>query len=153
MKPRNKDEVREKLVSLVRSLKKNSTFEGDTSSWAADCIQTYLARSEKTLDHAFGLRSSKRGPKPMESGEHDDWVLAALLSVNEVTPEGEEWPDTKVLAKIGRFYGLGGEDNENTEDYAIASELKRILARYKSIAINQLINKIEITDISDETKE
>lgn len=87
----------------------------------------------------------------MESGEHDDWVVSALLSVNEATPEGKKWPDTKTLAKIGRYYGLGGKDFKNAADHGIASELKRILTRYNSIAINQLSNKIEITDILEET--
>lgn len=84
MRPKNKDEVREKLVSLgnflnMQSVLAESVLRGqDTLTWAADCIQSYLDGKEKTLDHAFGLRSSKRGPKPMESGEHDDWVVNAM---------------------------------------------------------------------------
>lgn len=144
MKPRNKDEVREKLVSLVRSLKKNSTFEGDTSFWAADCIQSYLDGSEKTLDHAFGIRSSKRGPKAMESGKHDEWVAAALLSVQSKTPEGKKWPNTKDLADIGRFHGLGVGRKEDSGDHAIASELKGILDRYEKIALEQISKKINV---------
>ena len=80
----------------------------------------------------------------MESGEHDDWVVAAWQNVLGETPDGKMWPNTKVLAKIGRYYGLGGKNNESTEDYAIASELKRILIRYGPIIVEKLSEEINI---------
>jgi len=69
------------------------------------------------------------------------------------TPAGKEWPVTKDLADIGRFCGLGEKNNVDTDDESIASELKRILALYDSIAIEQLGKKIKITDILNETKD
>ena len=68
------------------------------------------------------------------------------------TPADEEWPVTKDLADIGRFCGLG-EENNDTDDESIATELKRILALYDSIAIEQLGKKIEITEILNKTKD
>lgn len=72
MNPNNKDEVQKKLGSVASFLHMHSVLPGDTLTWAADCIQSYLDGKKETLDHAFGIRSSKRGPKPMESGEHDE---------------------------------------------------------------------------------
>lgn len=134
--------TRDKIARLRDFLQKQSAFSGDNLSWAADCLTRFLTDEAKTLDHAFGLRSGKRGPKPMQSGEHDDWVVSAFFEVTKNTPPGEEWPNTKTLAGIGRYYGLGGRDNEDTEDHAIASEIKKILIRYKPIIIRQLNEEI-----------
>ena len=144
MTSKDKDEIRKRLSSLVNFLNMQSLFAGDNPSWAADCIQSFLDGDEKTLDHAFGLHSSKRGLKPMESGEHDDWVVAAWQQVLSVTPEGKMWPDTKTLAKIGRYFELGEKDNENTEDHIIASELKRTIIQYGPIIVKQLSEEIII---------
>jgi len=143
-KDKDKDEIRKRLSSLVNFLNMQSLSAGDDPSWAANCIQLFLDGDEKTLDHAFGLHSSKRGLKPMESGEHDDWVVAAWQQVLSATPEGKMWPDTKTLAKIGRYFELGEKDNENTEDHIIASELKRTIIQYGPIIVKQLSEEIII---------
>ena len=150
MKPKDKDEIREQLSSLVNFLNMQSLFAGDDPSWAANCIKSFLDGREKTLDHAFGLRTSKRGPKQMNSGEHDDWVVSAWEEVISVTPKDKKWPDTKTLAKIGRYYGLGGRDSAIADDGGIASELKRILIRYGPIIVKQLSE--EIIERLDETE-
>ncbi len=54
------------------------------------------------------------------------------------------WPDTKTLAKIGRYFELGEKDNENTEDHIIASELKRTIIQYGPIIVKQLSEEIII---------
>jgi len=46
-----------------------------------------------------------------------------------------------------------GEENNDTDDESIATELKRILALYDSIAIEQLGKKIEITEILNKAKD
>ena len=70
------------------------------------------------------------------------------------TPADKEWPVTKDLADIGRFCGLGGGgENNDTDDESIATELKRILALYDSIAIEKLGKKIEITEILNTAKD
>lgn len=135
-------EIRERLSRLTGFLLKQSAFNGDTLSWAAGCLQSFLDGGAKTLDHAFGLRSSRTGRKPMQSGAHNDWVVAAMLKVVAATPLGSEWPDTKTMAKIGREFGLGGKDNANADDHGIASELKRILIRYQPIIVKQLSDEI-----------
>ena len=91
----------------------------------------------------------------MPSGEHDDWIGTALRLVISKTPADKEWPVTKDLADIGRFCGLerGGEKNNDTDDESIATELKRILALYDSIAIEKLGKKIEITEILNTAKD
>jgi hypothetical protein len=117
MKPKNKDEIREKLANVVDFLNMQSIIPGeDTLSWAADCIKSYLEGKEKSLDHAFGLRSSNKGQKQMKPSKHDNWVADALKLVLTKTPEGKPWPDIKELAKIGRFCGLGGGNQEDAED-------------------------------------
>ena len=136
------DEINSRLTRLADFLHKQSAFTGDNESWAADCIKSYLDGTEKTLDYAFGLRSSKRGPKPMVYGAHDDWVVAAWSDVISETPEDEDWPNTGVLADIGRYYGLGGKNNPDAEDHGIASELKRILNRYRRIIVKQLSDEL-----------
>lgn len=138
----NTDEVRERLNRLMDFLVTQSAFTGDNLSWAAICIKSYLDGSKKTLDHAFGLRDSKRGPKQMMEGTHDDWVVSAWCEVIGKAPLGKDFPNTATLAKIGRYYGLGGQDSANTEDHAIASELKRILKRYQPIIVKQLSDRI-----------
>ena len=154
MSPKPEDEIREKLANVGDFLNMQSIIPGeDTLSWAADCIKSYLEGKEESLDHAFGLNSSKRGQKPNKSSKHDDWVADALKLVLTKTPVGQKWPSTKELAKIGRFCRPEWKDKENTDDHAIASELKSILTQYKSAAINQLSNKIEVTDISNKTEE
>lgn len=77
MTSKDKDEIRKRLSSLVNFLNMQSLFAGDGPAWAANCIQSFLDGDKKTIDHVFGLHSSKRGLKSMESGEHDDWVVAA----------------------------------------------------------------------------
>lgn len=136
------DETRERLAMLSEFLRNQSAFAGDSLSWAADCIQSFLDGNEQTLDHAFGLKSSKRGPKPMESGAHDDWVVAAWCEVRSATPIGRDKPDTKTLAGIGRKYGLGGRSPEDADDHGIASELQRILDRYQPIITKQLSDEL-----------
>jgi hypothetical protein len=143
------DEACEKLSRLMDFLSRQTLFPGDIPSWAANCIRAYLDGAEKSLDHAFGIRSSKRGPKPMTEGRHDDWVVAAWKRVLNETPDGKDWPDTKALAEIGRYFGLGGRGNEDTEDHAIASELKRILIRYHRIIIEQLSSE-QANELRDE---
>ena len=69
------------------------------------------------------------------------------------TPAGKEWPVTKDLADIGRFCGLGEKNNNDTDDESIASELKRILALYDSIAIEQLGKKIKITEVLNKAED
>ena len=156
MKPKSKEEIQESLTSVGTFLSmQSSLLPGDDAlSWAADCIQSYVEGKEKSLDLAFGLRSTEE-VKPgaaTPSGEHDDWIATALRLVISKTPADEEWPITKDLADIGRFCGLG-EKNNDTDDESIATELKRILALYDSIAIEQLGKKIEITEILNKAKD
>ena len=157
MKPKNKQEIQEDLASVGTFLSMQSSLlpGDDTLSWAADCIQSYVEGKEKSLDLAFGLRGTeevKPGPAGTPSGEHDDWIATALRLVISKTPADKEWPVTKDLADIGRFCGLG-EENNDTDDEFIATELKRILALYDSIAIEQLGKKIEITEILNKAKD
>ena len=156
MKPKNKQEIQEDLASVGTFLSMQSSLlpGDDTLSWAADCIQSYVEGKEKSLDLAFGLRGAEEvKPEPTgASGEHDDWIATALRLVISKTPADKEWPVTKDLADIGRFCGLG-EENNNTDDESIATELKRILALYDSIAIEQLGKKIEITEILNKAKD
>ena len=157
MKPKSKEEIQENLASVGTFLSMQSSLlpGEDTLSWAADCIQSYVEGKEKSLDLAFGLRSAekvKSEPVGAPLGEHDDWIATALRLVISKTPADEEWPVTKDLADIGRFCGLG-EENNDTDDESIATELKRILALYDSIAIEQLGKKIEITEILNKTKD
>ena len=151
MKPKSKEEIQENLASVGTFLSMQSALlpGEDTLSWAAECIRSFVEGKEKSLDLAFGLRSTEREkPEPaVPSGKHDDWIATALRLVISKTPAGKEWPVTKDLADIGRFCGLGENNNNNTEDESIASELKRILALYDSIAIEQLSKKIKITGI------
>jgi hypothetical protein len=158
MKPKSKEEIQEGLASVGTFLSmQSSLLPGEnTLSWAADCIQSYVEGKEKSLDLAFGLRDAekvKSGPAGVPSGEHDDWIATALRLVISKTPADKEWPVTKDLADIGRFCGLGGEENNDTDDESIATELKRILALYDSIAIEQLGKKIEITEILNKAKD
>ena len=157
MKPKNKQEIQEDLASVGTFLNMQSSLlpGEDTLSWAADCIQSYVEGKEKSLDLAFGLRGAeevKPEPAGAPSGEHDDWIATALRLVISKTPADKEWPVTKDLADIGRFCGLG-EENNDTDDESIAAELKRILALYDSIAIEQLGKKIEITEILNKAKD
>ena len=157
MKPKSKEEIQENLASVGTFLSMQSSLlpGEDTLSWAADCIQSYVEGKEKSLDLAFGLRGTeevKPGPAGTPSGEHDDWIATALRLVISKTPADKEWPVTKDLADIGRFCGLG-EENNDTDDEFIATELKRILALYDSIAIEQLGKKIEITEILNKAKD
>ena len=157
MKPKSKEEIQEDLASVGTFLNMQSSLlpGDDTLSWAADCIQSYVEGKEKSLDLAFGLRGAeevKPGPAGAPSGEHDDWIATALRLVISKTPADKEWPVTKDLADIGRFCGLGEESND-TDDESIATELKRILALYDSIAIEQLGKKIEITEILNKAKD
>ena len=131
------EEVRERLADVSDFLKAQSAFDGDSLSWAARCITEFLNGQARTLDHAFGLIVDKR-QVPMKEGVHDDWVAAAFLHVIACTPKGKEWPDTNTLAEIGRYFGLGGKDPANAENHGIASELKRIIERYRSIIVRQL---------------
>jgi hypothetical protein len=151
MKPKSKEEIQENLASVGTFLSMQSALlpGEDTLSWAAGCIRLYVEGKEKSLDLAFGLRSTEREkPEPaVPSGKHDDWIATALRLVISKTPAGKEWPVTKDLADIGRFCGLGEKNNNDTDDESIASELKRILALYDSIAIEQLGKKIKITEI------
>ena len=148
------DEIREKLANVGDFLNMQSVIPGeDTLSWAADCIKSYLEGKEKSLDHAFGLHSNKGGTKSNKSSKYDDWVADALKLVLTKTPVGQKWPSTKELAKIGRFCRPEWKNKEDTEDHVIASELKHILSQYKSTAINQLSNKIKVTDILNKTEE
>ncbi len=157
MKPKSKEEIQEDLASVGTFLNMQSSLlpGDDTLSWAADCIQSYVEGKEKSLDLAFGLHGTeevKPGLAGTPSGEHDDWIATALRLVISKTPADKEWPVTKDLADIGRFCGLG-EENNDTDDEFIATELKRILALYDSIAIEQLGKKIEITEILNKAKD
>ena len=158
MKPKNREEIQENLASVGSFLSMQSSLlpGEDALSWAADCIQSYVEGKEKSLALAFGLRSTEE-VKPgaaTPSGEHDDWIATALRLVISKTPADKEWPVTKDLADIGRFCGLGGgEKNNDTDDESIATELKRILALYDSIAIEKLGKKIEITEILNTAKD
>jgi hypothetical protein len=157
MKPKSKEEIQENLASVGTFLSMQSSLlpGEDALSWAANCIQSYVEGKEKSLDLAFGLRGAEKvkpEPAAVPSGEHDDWIATALRLVISKTPADEEWPVTKDLADIGRFCGLG-EENNDTDDESIATELKRILALYDSIAIEQLGKKIEITEILNKTKD
>jgi hypothetical protein len=157
MKPKSKKEIQENLVSVGSFLSMQSALlpGEDALSWAADCIQSYIAGKEKSLDLAFGLRSTEREkPEPaVPSGNHDDWIATALRLIISKTPAGKEWPVTKDLADIGRFCGLGEKNSTDTDDESIASELKRILALYDSIAIEQLSKKIKITEVLNKAKD
>ena len=144
----SEDKIRDQLTDVMKFLSKQSAFDGDSLSWAADSIKLYLNGSEKTLDHAFGLRSSKTGKKTIESGTHDDWIAAAWYEVVTKTPIGKEYPSTKTMAEIGRYFGLGGKDASIAEDSGIASELKRILKRYRPIIADQIS-----TELSDRLNE
>ena len=157
MKPKNKEEIQESLASVGTFLSMQSSIlpGEDTLSWAADCIQSYVEGKEKSLDLAFGLSGAKKiksASADVPPGEHDDWIATALRLVISKTPADKEWPVTKDLADIGRFCGLG-EENNDTDDESIATELKRILALYDSIAIEQLGKKIEITEILNKAKD
>ena len=157
MKPKSKEEIQENLASVGTFLSMQSSLlpGEDTLSWAADCIQSYVEGKEKSLDLAFGLRGAEKvkpGPAGVLPGEHDDWIATALRLVISKTPADKEWPIAKDLADIGRFCGLG-EENNDTDDESIATELKRILALYDSIAIEQLGKKIEITEILNKAKD
>jgi len=161
MKPKNREEIQENLASVGTFLSMQSSLlpGEDTLSWAASCIQSYVEGREESLDLAFGLCDAEKvkpGPAGMPSGEHDDWIATALRLVISKTPANKEWPVTKDLADIGRFCGLGGgegEKNNDTDDESIATELKRILALYDSIAIEKLGKKIEITEILNTAKD
>jgi hypothetical protein len=157
MKPKSKEEIQENLASVETFLSMQSALlpGEDTLSWAAGCIRSYVEGKEKSLDLAFGLRSIEREkPEPaVPSGKHDDWIATALRLVISKTPAGKEWPVTKDLADIGRFCGLGEKNNTDTDDESIASELKRILALYDSIAIEQLGKKIKITEILNKAED
>lgn len=160
MKPKNREEIQENLASVGTFLSMQSSLlpGEDALSWAASCIQSYVEGREESLDLAFGLRNPEKvkpGPAGLPSGEHDDWIATALRLVISKTPANKEWPATKDLADIGRFCGLGGEGEKNndTDDKSIATELKRILALYDSIAIEKLGKKIEITEILNTTKD
>ena len=156
MKSKSKNEIQENLASVGTFLSMQSTLlpGEDSLSWAAECIRSYIEGKEKSLDQAFGLCSTEienpESTKP--SGKHDNWIATALRLVISKTPEGKEWPDTKDLADIGRFCGLG-ENIKDTSDEYIASELKRILALYDSMAIEQLSKKIKITEVLNEVKD
>lgn len=136
------DKIRDQLTHVMAFLSKQSAFNGDSLSWAADSLKSYLDGNAKTLDHAFGLCSGKTGPKPMKSGTHDDWVAAAWVEVSSSTPIGKEYPDTKKMAEIGRYFGLGGKDPANADDHGIASHLKRILKSYHEIYVQQLSDEL-----------
>ncbi len=160
MKPKNREEIQENLASVGTFLSMQSSLlpGEDALSWAASCIQSYVEGREESLDLAFGLRNPEKvkpGPAGLPSGEHNDWIATALRLVISKTPANKEWPATKDLADIGRFCGLGGEGEKNndTDDKSIATELKRILALYDSIAIEKLGKKIEITEILNTTKD
>mgnify|MGYP003327153070 CR=1 FL=1 len=161
MKPKNREEIQENLASVGTFLSMQSSLlpGEDALSWAASCIQSYVEGREKSLDRAFGLRGAEKikpGPTGAPPGEHDDWIATALRLVISKTPADKEWPVTKDLADIGRFCGLkrgGGEKNNDTDDESIATELKRILALYDSIAIEKLGKKIEITEILNTAKD
>jgi len=157
MKPKSKEEIQENLASVGTFLSMQSTLlpGEDTLSWAAECIRSYVEGKEKSLDLAFGLRSTEREkPEPAApSGKHDDWIATALRLVISKTPAGKEWPVTKDLADIGRFCGLGEKNQTDTDDDFIASELKRILALYDSIAIEQLGEKIKITEVLNKAED
>lgn len=157
MKSKRKNEIQKKLASVEAFLTMQSALlpREDTLSWAGDCIRSYLEGREKSLDEAFGLQEKKEEASHpvMPSGKQDDWVATALRLIISKTPEGKEWPSTKDLADIGRFCGLGGKNDKNTDDAAIASELKHILAQYDSIAIEQLSHKVKITEILSKTEE
>jgi len=157
MKPKSKEEIQENLASVGTFLSMQSTLlpGEDTLSWAAECIRSYVEGKEKSLDLAFGLRSTEREkPEPaVPSGKHDDWIATALRLVISKTPAGKEWPVTKDLADIGRFCGLGEKNQTDTDDDFIASELKRILALYDSIAIEQLGEKIKITEVLNKAED
>ena len=157
MKPKSKEEIQESLssVGIFLSMQSSLLPGEDTLSWAADCIQSYVEGKEKSLDLAFGLSGAKKvksASAGVPPGEHDDWIATALRLVISKTPADKEWPVTKDLADIGRFCGLG-EENNDTDDESIATELKRILALYDSIAIEQLGKKIEITEILNKAKD
>ena len=157
MKPKSKEEIQENLASVGTFLSMQSTLlpGEDTLSWAAECIRSYVEGKEKSLDLAFGLRSTEREkPEPaVPSGKHDDWIATALRLIISKTPAGKEWPVTKDLADIGRFCGLGEKNQTDTDDDFIASELKRILALYDSIAIEQLGEKIKITEVLNKAED
>lgn len=157
MKPKSKEKIQENLASVGTFLSMQSTLlpGEDTLSWAAECIRSYVEGKEKSLDLAFGLRSTEREkPEPaVPSGKHDDWIATALRLVISKTPAGKEWPVTKDLADIGRFCGLGEKNKNDTDDDSIASELKRILALYDSIAIEQLGEKIKITEVLNKAED
>ena len=157
MKPKSKEEIQENLASVGTFLSMQSALlpREDTLSWAAGCIRSYVEGKEKSLDLAFGLRSTerKKSEPAVPSGKHDDWIATALRLVISKTPAGKEWPVTKDLADIARFCGLGEKNSKDTDDESIASELKRILALYDSIAIEQLGKKIKITEILNEVKD
>ena len=158
MKPKNREEIQENLASVGTFLSMQSSLlpGEDTLSWAASCIQSYVEGREESLDLAFGLRDAEKvnpGPAGMPSGEHDDWIATALRLVISKTPAGKEWPVTKDLADIGRFCGLGEKNSTDTDDESIASELKRTLALYDSIAIEQLSKKIKITEVLNKAED
>jgi len=157
MKPKSKEEIQENLASVGTFLNMQSTLlpGEDTLSWAAGCIRSYVEGKEKSLDLAFGLHSTeKEKPGPAApSGKHDNWIATALRLVISKTPAGKEWPVTKDLADIGRFCGLGEKNINDADDESIASELKRILALYDSIAIEQLSKKIKITEVLNKAED
>ena len=145
-------DVLEKLQLLVNFLRDQSAFDGDLQDWAAEAITRYIDGSAnvKTLDHAFGLKSSKRGRKAglLEEGQHEAWVVEAFFDVLAATPIGKNWPNTRVLAKISRDYPLRKtiQSADDETDGALASELKKILERYRPLVIARLAKRISPDD-------
>ena len=157
MKPKNKDEIQKNLASVGAFLSMQSTLlpGEDSLSWAADCIHSYIEGKEQSLDQAFGLcRTKIEDPElaTARSDKYDSWIATALRLIISKTPEGKEWPITKDLAEIGRFCGLD-ENLKDSDDESIALELKRVLALYDSVAIEQLSKKIKITEILNEAED
>lgn len=128
-------DVRKKLRLVQRTLQDVASPFDEHLMWAAECIGAFIDERAPSLDHAFGLRTSKRGAKPgrLDEGKHADWAPDAWMDVIRVTPPGRDWPSTKQLADIAKQYPLRKciEKTDEAEDHALAADLKRILDRYK----------------------
>lgn len=128
-------EAIEKLKCVQRTLKDVASPFDEHMIWAAECIGAFIDGREPSLDHAFGLRTSKRGAKPgqLDDGVHSDWAPEAWMDVLRATPVGQEWPSTKQLADIAKQYPLRKciAETDAAEDSALAADLKKILSRYK----------------------
>jgi hypothetical protein len=123
------EDQRGRLADLETILRSQSAFDGDTPSWAADAIAAFLSGAP-SLDHAFGLRSGKRGPKPLSrgAGKHSEWVPKVWMEAYELQRLRPDLDEQTILAAFGRENQVGGE---GASDSAIAGEMRKKFDSYR----------------------